>query len=145
MKSDNSYSFHTFYGLLTQTRVNIWHSTSDCQTAFRTVLLAHQETNVLTFMALKIISVILLESKYCRDFPVSHLDEKYHTKTKISITHVIATNVFMETIKIFFFQRNYHDSKLICSKKRSWSWLLTCNHSFLILPTVIKLPGTVVI
>ena len=53
---------------------------------------------------LKIISVILLESKYCRDFPVSHLDEKYHTKTKISITHVIATNVFMETIKIFFFK-----------------------------------------
>jgi len=51
---------------------------------------------------LKIVSVILLESKYCRNFPASHLDEKYHTKTKISVTPEIAANVFMQTINFFF-------------------------------------------
>ena len=51
---------------------------------------------------LKTVSVILWESKYRQNFPASHLDEAYHTKTKISITPEIATNIFMETINFFF-------------------------------------------
>lgn len=80
MKSDNSYSFHAFYELLTQTRVNIGHSMSDRQTAFRTLLLAHQETNVLMFMALKIIRVIYL-------VPHSQVPGTLNTLSMISIPH----------------------------------------------------------
>lgn len=122
MKSGNSYSFHTIYGLLTQTRVNIWHSTSDCQTAFRTVLLAHQETNVLTFMALKIISVIYL-------VPHSQVPGTLDTLSIISIPHnSLIRLLFLPTI---YTQRDWTHGGLWSPKgKGSKQQSLDSNASF---------------
>ena len=74
-----------------------WHWTENQKTLIPDLIFP---TPVLVY--LKTVSVILWESKYRQNFPASHLDEAYHTKTKISITPEIATNIFMETINFFF-------------------------------------------